>query len=589
MKKMLRGIALAVAVAVAISGVNYQAKESKKVEAVEVGEYELVWSDEFSGNALNSSNWNIEVNGEGGGNNELQYYTNSAKNIEVSKGTLKIHALKENYGGKKYTSGRINTRNKKSFKYGKVEAYMKLPQFTGSWPAFWMLGDNLGSAGWPRCGEIDIMEAVNAENTVYSTLHFYNEKIGEHDQTHGVGYNFSAQKNRSQWHLYTLEWDENWTKFYVDGVLTQSFAVSVEERSEFHQKFFIIFNLAIGGQWPGYTIDDTAFPEKSTMEVDYVRVYQKKEVETETRYITEKDIDVVSDANQNFTSYAAGNNSNWAGSAMLSGDNMNTTGGSIDVSKIGTNIWAVQVHSPSLEGIGGNTYQLSTTLESSIDKQVRIKVRGNDTDDWIFMDETLYLKANVPQTLTKEVVIPSGFEGFLKLDYGFGNFGENGENLPENTAFNVKISDTTMKTHKVFYEVIVKDPTTNTQNQGATAKTTLSEEKQIAEFQKKCGKAKVKVAIKKKSAKKVKVTLKKTLKVADGYQVCIYKSLKNAKKNKKAIVKYTVKTNKKKFTVSSKKVKNKRKLYIRVRGYKVFGKKTVYSKKWSVTKKIKVK
>ncbi|MCR5737378.1 MAG: glycoside hydrolase family 16 protein [Eubacterium sp.] len=615
MKKFTKKVALGLALVVAFTGISYQAKENKDANAAQVGEWELVWSDEFDGNSLKTENWNIEVNGNGGGNNELQYYTNRKENIEVKDGWLKIHALKESYNGKKYTSGRITTQGKRSFKYGKIEAKIKLPRFNGAWPAFWMLGESISGEGWPACGEMDIMEAINSENNVYSNLHWsYN---GNQADTNGTAYNVT---DRTQAHVYGMEWNEKIVKFYVDNTYFQTYVISDEaQMEEFRRKQFIILNLAIGGNWPGNNIDDTAFPDRSTMEVDYVRVYQKKEAETETRYLSESDIDVVEDANKLFTTYQAGENSGWAGSAVITSQSMTVDGGTVNVSKVGNNIWGLQAHSSELEGLAGNTYSLTTTVQSSIDKKVRIKVRGNDSDSYIFMDKTLNLKANVPQTLSETVVIPSDFEGFLKLDYGYGNYGEEGENLPENTPFTISISNTKMETHKVYYEVIVKDPvtqspttpstaggqtTTNnnaTTSSSATNSTTTAsgstvgegqaaeEVKQIEEFQKKCGTAKIKISVKKKSAKKIKITLKKALQVADGYEIRVYKTRKNARKNKKVFVKAKTKTNKRTFNISNKKLRNKKVLFLRVRGYKKIGKKTIFSKKWSVTKKVKIK
>ena len=162
-------------------------------------QYELVWSDEFDGNALDDNNWTCEIGtGAGGwGNNEQQYYRDSADNIEVSNGTLKIHALKQSYGGKQYTSARLKTQGKQSFKYGKIEAKMRLPRFQGAYPGFWTLGENITSVGWPACGEMDIMEAINDNDNIYSNLHWvYN---GSRVDTSGGAYNVG---DRTQWHTY---------------------------------------------------------------------------------------------------------------------------------------------------------------------------------------------------------------------------------------------------------------------------------------------------------------------------------------------------------------------------------------------------
>ena len=250
--------------------------------------YKLVWSDEFDGDSLNMDNWTAEVgtgpNRDGWGNNERQYYTGNSENLDISNGTLKIHALRQSIGNRSYTSSRIITKHKKFFTYGKFEARMKLPSFKGAWPAFWTLGEDIDSVGWPKCGEMDIMEAINTSNLIYSNLHW--SKNNKTTDTTSFGY---YTNDRTDWHTYAMEWEENYAKFLVDGVETRCFDITLEdEMEEFRQDQFIILNLAVGGNWPensiqsGTKIDDTAFPDRSTMEVDYVRVYQLADVEPTT-------------------------------------------------------------------------------------------------------------------------------------------------------------------------------------------------------------------------------------------------------------------------------------------------------------------
>lgn len=262
-----RGLAYVLTVAVAISGLAMQNFKPQDVKAAET-EYTLVWSDEFNGTSLDRNVWNVEVNGDGGGNGELQYYVDDPDNISVSNGTLKITALKENYGGKSYTSGRITTQNKKYFQYGRIEARMKVPSFSGAWPAFWTLGQTYDRLGWPNCSEIDIMEAVNTENKIYGTAHWsYN---GYAEEQGG-----SYELDRTSWHTYAMEWDEDEIRWYCDDVNYYTLPISDSaQMDELRGQQFILFNLAIGGTWPGNNIDDSAFPNSATMEVDYVRVYQ---------------------------------------------------------------------------------------------------------------------------------------------------------------------------------------------------------------------------------------------------------------------------------------------------------------------------
>lgn len=229
----------------------------------------LTWSDEFNGSSLSGSNWVAETGtgSNGWGNNELQYYTNRSQNLQVTGGNLVITALKESYGGRSYTSARIKTQGLKTFTYGKIEARIKLPSGQGLWPAFWMLGSNITSVGWPKCGEIDIMERVNNESLVHGAVHWDANGQADYAQV-------SGNLNFSQYHVYSIEWDSKYIRWYVDGVQFNAFYIenNTGNTEEFQKPFFILFNLAVGGNWPGSPNNSTPFPAK--MLVDYVRVYK---------------------------------------------------------------------------------------------------------------------------------------------------------------------------------------------------------------------------------------------------------------------------------------------------------------------------
>lgn len=234
---------------------------------IEVPEgYSLVWNDEFDDGI--SSAWTFETgNGSSGwGNNELEYYLRD--NASVSNGVLEITAKKESYEGYSYTSARMKTMGNKYWKYGKIEARIKLPSFTGSWPAFWMLGEKYSEVGWPNCGEIDIMEHVNTESKIHGTIHWYADAYSSYSKETTVD-------DVTSYHVYSIEWDESSIKWYVDDVQYNEANIkdAVNGTEEFHENFFILLNFAIGGNWPGTTVDDSAFP--ATMYVDYVRVFQK--------------------------------------------------------------------------------------------------------------------------------------------------------------------------------------------------------------------------------------------------------------------------------------------------------------------------
>lgn len=234
------------------------------------GNWNLVWSDEFDGTSLNTNNWRAEIGtGSGGwGNNELEYYTDRPQNLMVTGGNLVITAQKESYGGMNYTSARIKTQGLKSFTYGKIEARIKLPSGQGLWPAFWMLGSNIDTIGWPKSGEIDIMERVNNNASVNGTVHWDANGHAEFGRT-------SGNLDFSQYHVYSVEWDANYIRWFVDGNQFNEFYIAngTGNTEEFQKPFFILLNLAVGGNWPGSPNSSTPFP--SQMLVDYVRVYQQ--------------------------------------------------------------------------------------------------------------------------------------------------------------------------------------------------------------------------------------------------------------------------------------------------------------------------
>lgn len=228
--------------------------------------WNLVWSDEFDSAGIKPSNWIYDLGGNGWGNGELEYYTNRSVNAVVDNGSLLIIARKENYSSNSYTSARLKTQGLRNFTYGRVEARIKLPVGQGIWPAFWMLGSNITQAGWPACGEIDIMEHISNVPLVYGTIHWDNNGHAQY------GGNTSCDVR--QYHMYAITWNANSIIWTVDGIAywVANIANNINSTDEFHAPFFIIMNLAVGGQWPGYPDSTTAFPD--TMFVDYVRVYQ---------------------------------------------------------------------------------------------------------------------------------------------------------------------------------------------------------------------------------------------------------------------------------------------------------------------------
>jgi beta-glucanase (GH16 family) len=240
--------------------------------------WKLVWADEFDKKGLpDTTRWNYDTRGNdyGWGNNEKQWYTVAKpENCRIENGILKITARKEKTGNKEYSSARLTTKNKGDWKYGKIEVRAKLPTGNGTWPAIWMLPTDSKYGGWPKCGEIDIMEHVGFDpDTVFSTVHTgkFNHMIGTQ-----VGKKTGLPTATSDFHIYTTEWEENEIRSYVDGKHYFTFKNNGEgfESWPFDQPFHLILNLAIGGGLGGKKgIDDSKFPH--TFEIDYVRVYQK--------------------------------------------------------------------------------------------------------------------------------------------------------------------------------------------------------------------------------------------------------------------------------------------------------------------------
>ena len=236
-----------------------------------------LWNDEFDGETIDTSKWTYDIGtgSNGWGNNEKEYYTSRKDNAYIKDGVLHICAKKEDYEGQKYTSARMITKGKFAFKYGTVEARIALPTGKGIWPAFWMLGENFDTVGWPACGEIDIIESVNSENIVYGTNHWAN---GSEYATYGNNTgNYRDQQHKmdiTQFHTYKFTWDEKYIRMFVDDFMYHEILIenSTGDTEEFHKPFFFLLNVAVAGNWPGFEVDDTQFPNE--MLVDYIRVYK---------------------------------------------------------------------------------------------------------------------------------------------------------------------------------------------------------------------------------------------------------------------------------------------------------------------------
>ncbi|NDW08731.1 family 16 glycosylhydrolase [Dysgonomonas sp. 520] len=284
------------------------AENTKEVGSGEIDGYKLVWQDLFNGDKLSPDNWYIEVNGQGGGNAELQFYKAENVSIDIEPNTgkrcLVLTAKKENYLDKTATSGRVNSIDRKTFKYGKIEASIKVPKTgDGLWPAFWMMGADYPSVGWPKCGEVDILE-IGSDEGIRKMVqdYFINGACHWGQSWNGGAYPnyFKGFENsyvlHDDFHLYTLTWDRDSIRMYLDkdkypdakpyfemGI--NSFDTESSPGHYFNKDFFILFNLAVGGNYTQiWDINKvTALNEENGYEakmyVDYVRVYQKEEFE----------------------------------------------------------------------------------------------------------------------------------------------------------------------------------------------------------------------------------------------------------------------------------------------------------------------
>jgi beta-glucanase (GH16 family) len=275
-----RGVAVGFAFCLAILLAPLIAKNEPASPATVApyGGWHLVWSDEFDqteGGPPDPAKWGYDIGGSGWGNKELEYYTSRTNNARIENGKLVIEARQEQFNGKDITSARLLTAGKWSWTYGRVEARIKIPRGQGVWPAFWMLGTNIGSVGWPACGEIDIMENIGREPGM------------AHGTVHGPGYSGDSGIGgpvtlpggaavADDFHVFAVDCEPDSIAWFLDG--RQYFSITPaslpkKARWVFNQPKFLLLNLAIGGAWPGYPDATSTFPQR--MVVDYVRVYEK--------------------------------------------------------------------------------------------------------------------------------------------------------------------------------------------------------------------------------------------------------------------------------------------------------------------------
>ncbi len=411
--------------------------EAQSDEVPEIEGYSLLWHDEFDGDVLDESIWTREVREPGWTNQELQEYTTSTDNVFVRDGKLILKAIKtEKDGADYYTSGKVNSQNKKDFMYGKVVARAKVPAGQGLWPAIWMMPQDEQFYGqWPKCGEIDIMEVLGSRiDTAYGTIH-YGEPHAEQQGTVVLENGTFAD----DFHEFSVEWEPGEMRFYIDGehyhtVNDWFSAVNGEDEkpypAPFNQPFFVQMNLAVGGTWPGNPDETTDF-DKAEFEIDYVRVYQKPEYDTnvtkpESNYrealedgnfiyngdFSEQE-DLTDDVNWKFLLFEGGE-----GAAEIR-DNMMV----ITSEAEGTVDYSVQLVQPELPMIKGKKYRLTFDAWADEERDIVVCVSA-PTAGWIrYLQDTTLTIPTEKKTFTYEFDMNDRNDPNGRLEFNLGHRG----------------------------------------------------------------------------------------------------------------------------------------------------------------------
>ena len=407
-------------------------------EVPELKGYSLLWNDEFDGSALDESIWNYEPHEPGWTNEELQEYTTSTDNVFLRDGKLVIKAIKtEKNGGDYYTSGKVTAQNKKDFTYGKVVARAKVPAGQGLWPAIWMMPQDEQHYGqWPKCGEIDIMEVLGSRlETAYGTLHYG----APHAEQQGIYVLEDGTTFADDFHEYSVEWEPGEMRWYIDGNLyhtVNDWFTAVEGEDEkpypapFDQPFFVQMNLAVGGTWPGNPDASTDF-DKAEFEIDYVRVYQKPEYDTNVKkpeknyrealedgnFIFNGDFaeaeDLTDDVNWKFLLFEGGE-----GSAEIKDNTM-----IIKTEKEGTVDYSVQLVQPEMPMIKGKKYRVTFDAWADETRDIIVCVSAPNAG-WIrYLKDTTLEVTKDKQTFTYDFEMKDKDDPTGRLEFNLGHKG----------------------------------------------------------------------------------------------------------------------------------------------------------------------
>jgi beta-glucanase (GH16 family)/uncharacterized protein YjdB len=428
-----------------------------------IDDYKLVWSDDFTGESLDMTNWNMELHEPGWVNNELQEYTNSSDNIYVNDGKLVIKANKTVSGSAiSYTSGKVTTQHKQIFKYGKFEIKAKVPTGQGLWPAIWMMPENENLYGqWPKCGEIDIMEVLGHEtNKLYGTIHYGNP----HASSQGT-YVMSNGTLADDYHVYSVEWEPSRMRFYIDGILyhtVNDWFTKVEGGEEitypapFDQPFYLQLNLAVGGSWPGNPDETTNF-DNAKFEVDYVKVYQKESYDENVvkpvvnlrdpdatgNYIINGNFDVAEDLLDN---------NDWSLLTALGGEataSISQNKLNIDTTNYGTVNYSIQLVQPRLPMKQGGNYRLTFDAKASADRKMIVNVTAPDKEYIRYMPDTEVSLTTNTQSYSFDFSMTGKDDANGRLEYNLGNQGSLAQVEISNVKL-VKLSDTVIDDTKTI-------------------------------------------------------------------------------------------------------------------------------------------
>ena len=455
MKNWKKGLAIAITASTCmalLSGCNQKLtppEEAPSAEAVtevvevpELEGYTLLWHDEFSGSAMDESIWSYDPHEPGWTNNELQEYTTSTDNVFTRDGKMVLKAIKttDENGKDYYTSGKIKSQNKEDFMYGKVCVSAKVPEGKGLWPAIWMMPTDESYYGqWPKCGESDIMEVLGSDvTTAYGTVH-YGEPHAEQQGT----VNLTSGSFASDFHEYSVEWEPGEMRWYIDDELyltVNDWFTAVEGEDEkpypapFNQTFFVQLNLAVGGTWPGNPDESTNF-DNAEFEIDYVRVYQKPEYDTNVEkpaknykeadetgnFITSGDFansddlgtDLAEEKPWTFLLFEGGE-----GSAEIK-DNMivitSEAEGDVD--------YSVQLVQPGLPMIKGKNYRLTFDCWADEERDL-ITCVSAPTAGWVrYLQDTTLTVGTEPQTFTYDFRMNMKDDNNGRLEFNMGHKG----------------------------------------------------------------------------------------------------------------------------------------------------------------------